>query len=498
MKCLIVTQLNETGSVGYVTSVRMALDALGISHRRGCLNALGTLATISSTYDFIVIPQVDHASLYATNLINQANITIPIFVMSSGAGVPSTGLGSTPGVSGTVGSLLDHFVTSTWSTSTYWGYRSRHFTPSGGTGVKTVSTTTPIDGSAQANAGNYVEWYTTKTGAGGLYCSLSDLYYLNPLAEMIQTAYNNGNFTASQMATVRRAPVVFDLDHVNDPTFDTTFVADYAASTIDNFDRLINFIPSNGASWGGIGNSSDTYIDSMGATMKSRLQGQNGKKFRYCYHTHSATRGQPVTGTWPSITTVKTKTNQDSYYTTDKSKWEAQGLTFKTPAYYNNGGLAWNDETLELFSEDASMASSPGNATRQAGRGFRVFRGATNSSRKLVNAASGTAWNNVHKIKKQTRGILMIPVGGIVTGSPINTTALWLSVTKFIHAAINQGASLYMHAYDFKAPQAPLTNYAGDELMRMLNDMATRLPNTAHFFADPLDFWAGRGAGQAP
>lgn len=470
---------------------RAACYSLGIDAHLALVDYLPAAAILNANYDLLIIPQ-----MYGTNfitMINNAGITIPIFILSSRGSFATSNFGNTPGVTATnLTAIADYFVTPSFSSAKYIAFNTATgVLASPGVSLMDVSATSPLTGSAQANAGNTVMWWTTRgSGAGNMYVSLLSGTIHSSLAILIQAAINNGDFTAAQVQSIRKAPVVIDLDHINNDGF-------YNASDptdTTNYDTFMSYVPPDGVVWAGMYNGADTDITRLaGSALRTKLINESGKRLRYCWHNHHPVRIQETTGTFPAITNVQTKAQISSNYETDKALWEAQGLTFHYPGYYNNGGFRWNEDTLALASPEISLMSDAANTTAKAGWGFRMFRTSTTSSRALPQSATQRV--NIHQFKAQPRGILLVGIKAVNDAAlgPYNTIALWRNNMRWLTEAFALGNSILFHDWNFSSPQEPGTgNNHGIEVMNQIRDFRLYLKDTVKFFANPLDYYTGR------
>lgn len=449
-------------------------------------------AAVVNGYDFVLIPQINNGTAFVATINNSA-YTVPFFVMAVTVGMVSTNLGSTPGVSGNAPSDADNFISADWASSPWFAVYGQYWTLTTGTALISAAATSPIDSSAQADATKVCMWSTPRaSGASNMYVS-GVVHTLQPCFPLImQHAITDGVFTASQVASLRRIPFVLDMDHINNVTF---------KNDPTRYDKFMSYIPSTGVVWAGEYNASDTDVSNLiGTELLTRLQADQNKRLRYCYHIHSVTRPQPTTGDWPYVSQGGTladavsKTNQDSYYATDKALWESVGLSFAdAPLYYNNGAYRFNDDTLALFSPDVSLASSPGNNETKAGYGYTIFRADRNSSR--VTPQLNTRRHNQRAIKQTMRGIQLLSIEDINVNTvmPFNTVAKWRDKFKMLMQGLSYGISTLIHDWTFTLPQDPTgaNGYAGEVVMQMITDLRLFM-TTCDYFANPVNYWHPR------
>jgi hypothetical protein len=250
MKCLLLTEpvLPEGASdKNKLYSVRNQLAGLGIKYDRQRSDNISDYAAISAAYDFVCIPYVGDTGF--RTMLNSALLTIPVIIAEMG-NTTAVNLGNTPGIQGTgLPAASDAFFQSVFCTSPYMATNARWATPHAtapGVPLLWAAATSPIDASAQTEAGLWGAWRTTKAGAGGIYANVQEQNVVPFVAFLIQAAYNNGDFTASQMAGLRRLPLSIDMDHLSGAHF----------TDINILNRWLTQIPSNGMSWCGINNAS--------------------------------------------------------------------------------------------------------------------------------------------------------------------------------------------------------------------------------------------------
>lgn len=509
MKVLILTSQSkpEADSAVYIQSAIASFFETGIEWDRMVVEGLPSAAALNATYDAIVIPQ-----MYGSNfvsMIDDADITIPIFILCSRGSFDTANFGATPGV--TTGNppttnltaIADQFVTPSFSTAQYIAFNTATgVLDSPGVSIMDVSATNPLTGSGQTNAGNTVMWRTTRgSGAGNMYISLLVGTTQPSWPILLQAAINNGEFTQAQISSIRKAQVVIDIDHVNggDGIYGDGFYNTADPTDTTAFDRFMSYIPSGGVSWAGIYNASDSDITRLaGSALLEKLKAESGKRLFYCYHTHHSVRVQPTAGTFPSVTTATdpdtalpiTKAKQHTNYLADKALWEAQGLTFHYPGYYNNGAFRWNEDTLALASPDKSVASDPNGAASVNGWGFKIFRTTSTSSRYLPQGS--TSRINVRHIQQTPRGILLVSVATMNDSFIYNTAALWRNNMRWFLESMCMGNSLLFHDWNFADPQEPGVGIRqGIECMNQLRDFRLYLKDVACFFANPLESYAG-------
>ncbi len=482
MKCVILTESSGT-IAGQILGLRAQLKGLNIAYDIYYVaSAPSAAALVSAGYDFVLIPIMTTANF--KTMIDSAALTIPVIVMEISA-LASTSISATPGVSGTGTALANQFFSGPFTTSLYSAVQSRWWTLSGGTSLMTATATEPIGGTNQAQDGKTAMWYVAKAGTGKLYCAGVYLPQHPILAYFLQAAYNNGDLTANQIGSIRRLPVVIDIDHPNGNVF-------YQNLTV--MQRWIDRLPSTAVSWAGITDANAggyVNISGMSADVKAKFLSEQGKKLRYCYHEHN-TAYAPISGTWPSQSqTAVTKTQQLQYYNDLKTQWEAQGLAFQFPAYYNPGSNMWDERTLQLFSPQISIASSAGNNVSQAGLGFVMFRqqnASFQSTRGSWASLPSQYMQNVHANRLYTRGITIVPSFDLCLQDVLTTTANWVEKFYMVNMGLHYGMSLYFHDEDFQDTQNPKTAEFGGELLSQILDQKAYLANVADFWANPIEY----------
>lgn len=486
----------ETGINSIIQYLRMSLHALGITYTRCTKEALPSAAAINAAYDAIILPRVDTGGYGAT--IDLAGLTVPIFCMRCDPTVTAGNMGSVPGVSGTPAGYAEQFLTvpstqlkGAIQSGFFPSYAMWYTSTVDATPIYTAAATDPITGGAQAQAGKISLWYVTN-GSHVVYYSSEQPTDCHSLITMIEAAIQNGHLSAAVAASLKKVPLFFDFDHINERSYFDPAVG----GNIAFLDRLIDGLPNTATVWCGIYNAADSDISNMSSDMLSRLKTHSGKKFRYCWHTHNATRAQPVTGNYPyparggTLADVRTKAQQSSDYAYDKTLWEAQGLTFHIPGYYDSGGNRFNEDTLALYSQDVSIASDPNSAASQAGLGFLWFRTQQNITTRPVKA--GYSENQLWQ-KKMMRGILVMKTDdlGIGGGLSFATAVGWRQRWNIFRGNLLASGSVFIHAQDLSNPQST-SNVMGVEILAMLNQFCNAHPNTVVGFANALDYWNGR------
>ncbi|GMQ79542.1 MAG: hypothetical protein BMS9Abin02_2140 [Anaerolineae bacterium] len=477
MKCALLTDTSfpEASSRLRILSTIASLKGLSIDYDRFNVNFAPSAATLSTDYDFILIP--DTRSVDYRSLINDVTLTIPVFALNVRS-VGTAQVSATPGISGSAGAQSDYFMDTPFTTSKFVAMYSAPWTlASPGIAIITVSATSPIDGAAQTFAGRVVAWRTTK-GSGNMYCSSINIDTQPMLAFLLQAAFDNGDFTAAQIRDLRKLPVTLDIDHVNGTDF---------ANDLTVMKRWLDLIP-NGVSWCGAVERSTGGLESMAADVVAKLVAEDGKRLKYSFHTH-ATGKSSVSGTWPSQTEAITKTAQDTNWASLKALWEAQGLTYsQAPGYYVPANNMWNEATLELMSAHTSLASSVDNLTSKAGYGITMVRYATSNSCSRPAPDLSVYPRNIHCQREYMRGMTLVPSKDIGTGDSAVTATAWRGKWQQITRGIHYGLALYVHDEDFKDTQAPASAEYGVELYSQFGEMATYLKDVTKFWADPTEY----------
>lgn len=471
MRALITTLFAqpETSSRNYVRSVISSLKALGIDYGRCTYESLS--ASKINNYDLLIAPLYNGAAALEV-FIDDATVTKPFFLLGNVSG--SAGFGATPGISGgLIYGGVDQFVEADFTTSRYLAMVGNWATLTDGYPILTAAATSPLDESAQAQAGKVCAWSSDMAGGSKFY--VSSLGSLDPLLPiLIQHAVNDGEMVAPP----RMAPVFLDIDHPNGTATPAT------EQTIDNF---MQFVPNSGVIWGGVTNATAAVFDNMPiATSKALKKWTNTGKLKLCVHFHETL---PVSGTWPAISDVMTKEQQETEYLGDKAIIEGHDLALNDPVHGNLGNNAWNEATLQLYSGDISKASDGANTVSQAGYNCRTMRVRSTSTRFDGNQVQ--QWENHHHMRRMFRGIHLLYTFdmGDDALTPHDTVVKWRDHFRNILLAMSAGTVLYYHDDDFEqARQDPGVDRHGVESYSMMSEMNRWMTNTAKFWADPVDY----------
>jgi len=495
MKALILTKntLKTPTTVGYAEFCYAALQSMNIDYGHDVDTQFTTFsaadaASINAVYDFIVVPQ-NNGGFNA--VIDDSNITIPIMLLG-GDGSSASGIygASAPGVSGSPSALGDNWVETSWTSERWFAIFSRAFVLDGGTSLVTVASNSPLDESANANAGRTVMWSSPMAGGSRFYASSTSGSLIPVLHLLVQAAVDDGEITLD--ASFRRSPMCMDLDHING-TDGTAGVM--AEPTI--LDKIASYVPAGGVIWGGIHNKSTSLgvmTDEVAAKLLQHSH-PNGP-FKYCWHDHTFS---PIVGAnldAQGYSTDVTKQQQYDKYVEDEATWNSHGLEFHTPAYYNSGSNSWDEATLELFSADVSSLSSPGNDTVQAGFGFTVFRQNGENIASRVTDGRKELFVNQHKTQRKVRGILLVTtwdqaLDDDVPGSQYDAISDWRDNFRNIMQTAALGMTVYLHDQDFiAADQDPGISgkHHGYTAMQLFTDTGLYLKDVAKVFADPTDY----------
>ena len=491
MKAIVLTETGspEIGGSGplRLQALRASLEGLDIRYERQKVQNITAAGLVSAGYDFVIIPRTVGTNVYKA-LIDSASLTIPVFVLEA-TSIASTQLATTPGITGTASAYLDTYVSVPWTTSP-WVALEGVFWPLASPGVSliTAQATDPRTGSAQTLAGQTCMWHVTKPGAGRLYCSSINQTTQPVLALMLQAAYNLGDFTAAQMASLRKLPVSVDQDHLTGNSF-------YNSETV--LRRWLDKIPDDGVSWSGI-TSPYTNITGMNATVKSLLQqARTDGRIKCCYHDH--TSGKEVsTGAWPVtarggtlVDAGITKATQDTNYTYLKGVWEGAGGEFNQPGFYVPATNRWNEDTLLLMSPQTSLASDPANTTPRAGYGFSMVRYSTSNNCTRPCPVVASYPRNVHMQREYFAGMTFIPGTDMALEDAISSVGNWRQKFQYLCQGLHYGISLYFHDEDFVDAQNPVSAEFGSEVLQQLVDAKAYLKNVSVFFADQTHYSLG-------
>lgn len=291
MRCLMLTRegQKEGSNREFINRAKACLDSMGIPYDRNTadiinLKSATAKAALSETYDFILYPNHGSASAYR-NVINSTDITLPLFGLAIPSAMTGTAIAANgAGIAGT-SATSSKFFASEWCTRDWQAVNAAWFTGVAGTGVALMTqvATNPLDSSPQDEG--YVGMWSF-TMANGNIAYISSVFGEIPMLHfMIQAAINDGTFTAAQVSTLRKSPVMFEVDHINQTT------------NPDDVDLFANMVPPGGMMWCGIYNDHPTYFSNMNAAMAAKLkEHQDSGKLKYCWHTHPANEGYP----WPT------------------------------------------------------------------------------------------------------------------------------------------------------------------------------------------------------
>ena len=482
MKALIVTRASEPDS-NDTDSLKMciaSLQSLGIQYKRTLVEAMPADSIVNG-YDFIVMPTLTAG--FAT-LIDDANITIPMFGLDSQAG--AVGYGTLTGVTSSRSAVVDHFVDVSWESGGWLCPRAGGYDLGpNGTALMTASTLNKRTGLAQSQAGKVFSW-SQPTGSGSKLYTSSIIAKVNAmLSFLIQHAINDGTLLLSD-SNIRRAPVVVDIDHIN---------SSHVKVDATILDKIASYVPSNGILWCGIFNNDATVFENMPEDMKTRLLKYQAGPFKYGWHDHTFDPLLPTSNLDDTgHSTDHSKADMDTLYTYDEGVWNGHGLVFHTPAYYNVGSNSWDESMLELFSSDETVVQSPGNDTVQAGRGFTAFRTSTAAVR---NYGQGTALYtaNQYKVKRKCRGIQILHTQDMALNidMPYDTDAKWRNSLRYITNSLAFGSTMFFHPEDFvAADQDPSVDQHGYVVMQQIVDVCAFLKDLTVPFADPTNYVTGR------
>lgn len=496
LKVLLVTRTSHPEGVGAATggkrirSCIAALESMGIKYRRRMIVNAQTWSAAESTavsaeYDAIVIPSNNGGF---SLLVNDSNITIPIFILSGDAALGVSNYGTTPGVTGSAAALSSYWVSASFTSQRWFALYGRSYELSGGTAILSVAAASPLDETPQANADHVMAWSTTKTGGSKLYASAVGAEIDQVLHILMQTAIDDGEMASPP----RRSPMVIDLDHINGDNVVTGGVLDDAS----NLDVIASFIPKGGVMWCGIHNL-DVTLGNITAEIIGKLKKYshpNGP-FKYCWHDH---KFSPIIGAnldADGYSTDVTKAQQDTLYQADEAIWNGIGLEFHTPIYYNSGSNSWDEASLQLYTrESQSKVGSPANDTAQAGYGAKAFRqiGRTGSSSRPCDNKENL-WVNQHKAKRRVRGIQIFTTFDVAFSGdmPYDAIGDWINNTQYVLQSMWAGQTLYLHEGDFvTAEQDPgvIGKFHGQTIVQLFRDIGTYCKDVAHVFADPTDY----------
>ena len=495
MKGLILTHSAWKDNTNYknmLFGARSTLEGLGITYDLLNVSFAPAVSALNTTYDFIWIIRPGSVGAAYKNIIDHVALKIPVFIMYFTTSVtPSTEVSAANSgvVDGSAISSTYQFFTSIFTASVYTaGY---------GSWWTLAANATPLITSAPAQT---VSPYTTQSGeAAGksaawsvpLASGLSHLYgcgfttdNANYFAVLLQTAINNGDFSASAVKSIRKAPVFIDQDHVNGSSFYQNEVF---------LRRWLDAIPANGVSVCGITSPFPGQINSMSTGVKAALLSAYASgKLKFCYHDHTV--GQEVwqaATAWPIVgrggtlaaTGGTSKTGQETNYAYVKGLWESAGFTFNSK-WYVPATNCWNEATLELFSAETSIASDGANATGKAGYGFTMVRNST-SNQCTYPAQNVFAYpSNVLKQRWYTRGMTIVPSNDLCLTDASATRSQWHTKMSYIASSMCYGNMLYVHDEDFIDVQDPATAEYGVEILRIINDFAVYCKDVAIFWAD--------------
>ena len=292
MHCLMLTRDGRKEGINteYMNRARACLDSLGITYSRSTVEVINAKsaaakAALSTEYDFALYPDHGYSNAYKT-FVDSVDITLPMFSLAVSSAMQGSFIATNgAGISGT-SATSSKFCTTDWSADEFQAVNAAWFTGVIGTGVALMTQTAayPISPFTAQNEGYVTAWRFTRDSGSYMYCSgvfgeIPMLHYL------LQRAINDGVFTASQVATLRKSPVFFEVDHINQSPDE------------NNIDAIAAMIPDGGMMWCGIYNDVDAVFGSMTDAMAAKLlEYQNNGKLKYCWHTHSGYSGYP----WPT------------------------------------------------------------------------------------------------------------------------------------------------------------------------------------------------------
>lgn len=495
LKVLLVTRTSHPEGVVATGGKRIrtciaALESMGIKYKRRMIVAAASwgaaeAASISSEYDAIVIPSNNGGF---NTLIDDTDITIPIFILSGDAALAVSHYGTTPGVQGTASALTYYWASASFTSIRWLALYGRSYALDGGTAILSVAAASPLDESAQSESGEVMAWSTTTAGGSRLYASSvgSELHQI--LHILMQAAIDDGEMNAPP----RQSPMVMDLDHINGDNVVTGGVLDDAT----NLDVIASYVPAGGVMWCGIHNVDSTFDNITDEIVTKLVQySYPSGPFKYCWHDHKLS---PVIGAnldADGFSTDHTKADQDTQYQADKTQWESHGLSFHTPIHYNSGTNSWDEATLQLFTRNSdSRMASPANDTTQAGYGAKSFRqiGSTGSSSRGCDN-KGNLWYNQYRNKRRIHGIQIFTTQDIALDAdmPYDNITDWVNQTRYILQTMVQGMMLYAHEGHYVvAEQDPGTagKQHGHATIQLFRDIGVYCKNVAKVFADPTDY----------
>ena len=481
MKALIVTKTTDPNvAVSKQMQTRglyATLEAMNIGWSKRTIVSGATFTqaeseSISDKYDFIVIPYTDAG--YSV-LLADTFIDIPVFCLASDAGVNPVQFGTDNGLTAATARNY-YYIDSPWTTSKFCAMRTASYSLDGATAIATISAVDAVSGAAQSPSGNAAMFYYTNSSGVTFYvsCAAGDLTQALPL--LMQSAINNGHLTLDN--TIRIAPMSLDLDHVQ---------GGFAIADETILDVIASYVPAGGVIWGGVTNGTGGLET---PELIAKLKQYSGKPFLYCWHDHdfAPTIGSNLDDNGYSINV--TREQQYDKYVADRAAWEAYGLEYHTPAFYNPGSNAWDENSIELFSEENTKQQSRDRDVAQAGFGFRAFRIALTLSSRAADMAS-QVYKNAHRLKQRIRGIQIIYSvdQSLNSDVPYTTAQDWTEHFRNIMQTFAFGSTVYLHDEDFQsALQEPGVQQHGVESIKIFSETAVWLKDLAKPFANPVDY----------
>ena len=462
MKAVILTDSTqrETSNRRYFTSVFAQLHALGIAYDRYVSSAAPSASTLSADYDLVIIPKP--TTNQAKALIDSADLEIPVFVMYYHNATSM--LATDPGITGSVTAIADRFVSVPWTESVWNAVYGRSYALSGtGTAILTVQATNPIDDTAQTDADTVCAWSVPTVGSSHMYAT-SLLHDTQPMmAILMQEACNNGDFSATQISEIRKAPLVVDQDHVNGNVWTNEEV----------FNRWLDLLPADSITWCGVTNLTGTdLVDDMPQYMIDAFTAETDNRLRFCYHNHDSS-WDAITGVWPNTTDVLNEAQQETNWATLEAAWVLQGLAFdEDNGYYNPGGNRWNEDTLKVMQN----------------RGIKMVRNAASDICSRPALDLGSAPVNIHKVRHYMRGVTIVAAADLSLTDVRTTAAEWRVTFQLMMKGIHYGQSIYFHPDDFVDVQDPKTAEYGVEILEQLVALGEYATDTVIAFANPTQY----------
>lgn len=466
MKCVILHDADQTGGRnGRIADTLNAgiasLDAHDITYDRFMVDELSAaeIADLHNNYAFVFLP---YSSAGFANFYNDATMQLPVIGLDSDT--QTTGFGSNGGVSGTKDDVVDRFITADWATNAYTAVRgySGHTLTVDGTAICTVAAIDTISGAPQTDAGNVMMWSGDLAGGKRMYQSALTGNICPVFAILLQTAIDDGQITND--GTLKKAPMVCDLDHINGSTShaDPTTI-DYIASQI-----------GGGMMWCGQQNDNTTNFENMTQAVIDKLKQYSGNKFKYCYHSHrSSGAEQKTTGSWPvvphggTLASQITQAQELAIYDSDETIWNDHGLVYHYPAHYNAGANRWDNETIETF----------------AAKGFVSFRMGTGRQCEHVGADKQAMYYNQYKTRREIMGISLFLFHDM--DAVFDTISASRNNYRNILQSLSYGMGLYLHDDDFdQTNQEPEAGKVGSTVCEMILDLGNYCSDLAIPFAD--------------